>query len=134
MRKRLQRMFDIGAILVIVTMLVLVMTVPVWAANDDGNGAGEGLALMIAGFIAPYLTQVLKRLFGDLESMPALWLSFVVAVVISLVALVITGELGWTTPPSEPVAFVTWFLQFVGGVFGIATLVYKVLIKRPEKM
>jgi len=129
MRKRLQQL----VMLVIIAMFVLAfLVVPVAANGNGGNGAGLAMALMIAGFIAPYLAQMLKKLFGDLEALPALWLSFVVAVVISIVALVVTGELGWTTPPSDPIRAVTWFLQFVGSVFAIATLVYKTLIKRPE--
>ena len=130
MFKRLQRWFGIGVILVI---LMLVLAVPVWAASGDGGSVtGIALALVIAGAIAPYLTQVLKKLFGDLEALPALWMSFAVAVLVSFIALTVTGELGWTAPPSEPIAAATWFLQFVGSVFGMATLVYKLLIKRPK--
>lgn len=131
MFKRLRRLFSIRAMLVIVMLFVL--AVPVWATNgDDWNVGGLALALAIAGLIAPWLTQLLKKLFGDVEGLAALWATFVVAILVSLVALIITGELGWTAPPSDPVAWGTWFLQFVGGVFTMATLIYKHFISRPE--
>ena len=110
---------------VLVLLLVLVVAVPVAAAsNGNGGITGEGLALLIAGLIAPYLTQLLKKWFGGLEARPALWLAFGVSILVSVLALLATGALGWTAPPTEPVAAIGWFAKMAGSVFALATLVY----------
>lgn len=96
-----------------------------------GNVTAELLALFVAGLIAPYLTQLLKILFGNTEGTRALWLSFGVAILISAVALLLTGEMGWVTPPTEPTLAFAWFAKYVGVVYALSTLVYKNLISRP---
>jgi len=115
----------------LILLLVLVLAVPVAAANSgDGGGiTGEALALLIAGLVAPYLTQWLKKLFGSLEARPALWLAFGVSAVVAVIALLVTGELGWTLPPGEPIQAVVWFLEHTGIVFALATLVYHQFIR-----
>ena len=123
-----KRLMSLLFLVVSVVALVLIMAVPV-AAGGEGAVTGEALALLIAGLVAPYLTQWLKRLFGGLEAKPALWLSFGVSVVIATLALIVTGQLGWTAPPGEPVEVISWFAQFAGAVFALATLVYKTFIK-----
>ena len=96
------------------------------------NVTAEMLALFVAGLIAPYLTQFVKKLFGDHGGVPAVWLSFGVAMAISAVALILTGGLGWITPPTEPTAAFEWFAKYVGVIYALSTLVYKNLISRPE--
>ncbi len=117
----------------VVILALLALALPVLAAGDGVGGivGGEALALLMAGFVAPYLAQFLKRAFGGLEALPALWVSFGTSVVVALVALFITGELGWTSPPAEPVALLTWFSTIAGSVFALATMVYKLKIKPP---
>jgi len=130
----MKRIMKIMGPLLILALWALLAT-PVLAADnggDEGNITAKALALLFAGLIAPYLTQWLKKVFGDVEALPALWIAFGVSVALSAICLLVTGELGWTAPPSEPIAAVTWFFEFAGTVFALATLVYKVLIKRPE--
>lgn len=97
-----------------------------------GEVTARALAMLVAGIVAPYLTQWLKKRFGGLEARPALWVAFAVAVGLSAVALIVTGEMGWVPPLGEPVQAVTWFLEHVGVVFTLATLIYKTLISKPE--
>ena len=95
------------------------------------NVTAEMLALFVAGLFAPYLTQGLKKLFGNVEALPAVWLSFGVSIVVAALALVATGELGWVTPPTDPTQTFVWLAKYVGVIYGLATLVYKNIIKRP---
>ena len=125
----MKRLMNLPFLVVFVVALVVIMAVPVWAAGGEGAVTGEALALLIAGLVAPYLTQWLKGLFGGIEAKPALWLSFGISVVIAALALIVTGQLGWTAPPGEPVESISWFVQFAGAVFALATLVYKTIIK-----
>ena len=129
--KRYQRGFLY--LLVWALLFLFVIVVPAVASNGEGgNVTAEALALLLAGFVAPYLAQVLKRLFGDVEAMPALWLSFVVSVLLAAVAMLITGALGWSMPPLDPIGLVSWVFELGLMVFGLATLVYKNLISKPE--
>lgn len=120
--------------LLVWTLLFLVIIVVPTLASDGENGniTAEALALLLAGFVAPILAQWLKRFFGDVEALPALWLSFATAVVIAVIALFITGVLGWSAPPLDPIGLFSWFGELALAVFGLATLVYKNLIKKPE--
>lgn len=96
------------------------------------NMTAEMFALFVAGVVAPYLTQVLKKFFGDTEGITALWLSFGVSVGISVAALVLTGELGWVSMPANPTAAIGWFVKYAGVIYALSTLIYKNLIGRPE--
>lgn len=118
-------------LIIVVTLMLLLLTlvlaVPIAASNGDGeNGSitARALAMMIAGIVTPYLTQWLKKLFGGLEAKSALWVAFGVSVGVSVAALLFTGGMGWTPPLDEPVQTVTWFVEHVGVVFALATLVY----------
>ena len=118
--------------IVVLVFLSLALAVPV--AADNGNGGGgvtaRALAMLIAGLVAPYLIQWLKKLFGGLEARPALWLAFAAAVLLSALSLLVTGEMGWTPPAGEPVQAMTWFLEHVGVVFALATIVYHQFISK----
>ncbi len=114
-------------------VFLFVIVVPAVASNGEGSVTAEALALILAGFVAPYLAQLLKRLFGDVEAMAALWLSFAVSVVLAGVAMLITGRLGWSAPPTDPVGLLTWIFELGLAVFGLATMIYKTWISKPEK-
>ena len=120
-------------VLVWALLFLFVIVVPTMASDGEGGSVtAEAFALILAGFVAPYLAQMLKRMFGDVEAMPALWLSFAVSVVLAITAMLVTGVLGWSTPPLEPVDLVSWVFELGLAVFGLATMVYKNLISKPE--
>ena len=78
----------------------------------------QTLALFIAGILAPYITELLKR--GQVEGKKALWLAFVVSVVLAIGALLVTGGLSVSDP--------TQFAGAAGAVFSLATIIYKQFI------
>lgn len=92
----------------------------------------EQLALFVASLIAPFAIQYLKKWFGDLEAVPALWVAFGTSVVLAGGALFLTGGLGLACDLSDPLHCIAGALEAVGVVFGLATVVYKFFMSRPE--
>jgi len=114
-------------------LFLVIIVIPAMASSgESGNIGAEALALLLVGIVAPYLSQVLKAIFGDVNGLPALWLSFAVSTVLAIVALLVTGELGWSAPPLDPPSLFSWFVELALAVYGLATVIYKSLIKQPE--
>jgi len=80
----------------------------------------EQIALLIAGVVAPFITQYLKYLLNTQDRL-AHALSIAVAVVIAAVALLLTGGLSFEQPEG--------FILKLGGVFALAQIVYRQLLK-----
>lgn len=85
--------------------------------------------LVIAGLIAPFVTQLIKSIFGNLEGKEALWATFAVAFVFALLAYLVSG--GLAVPGGEPVEVVSSILTQFGTVLGLATAIYKLFIAPP---
>lgn len=78
------------------------------------SSVAEGLALTIAGVIAPIVTQLLKHL-TDASGRLALIITVVVSAVVALLALYLSGEIHGIGD----------VLKQIGAVFALATVVYK---------
>lgn len=77
----------------------------------------ETLALGIAGFVAPFVTNLIKDRFGW-SGHGAMLLTLVISGIIAVVAVMASGgELSWSDPTM---------------VFGITTVVYQFLIKNEK--
>ena len=76
----------------------------------------EGIATGIAGFVAPLLVQVLKKL-TDTSGFKALLISVAVSAAVALVAMYVAGE----------IASVGDAVKQITSVFGIATIVYNAI-------
>ena len=92
----------------------------------------EQLALFVAGLIAPFLTQLLKKWFGDLEAKPALWVSFGASAALAAVALFLTGGFKIACDLGNPLTCITGIVEAIGVVFGLATVIYKFFMSKPE--
>ncbi len=93
----------------------------------------EVIALAIAGFVATFIIDVLKRRWG-LQDEKALWFAFACSVVIALVATTIAGAItpgsGWGLVDwSDPLKAIAQIAAMAGPVFTLATLVYWRILK-----
>lgn len=77
---------------------------------------GEGIAIAIAGVLAPILAQFMKGLTGA-SGLWALLVAIVASGVVAIVAMFIAGE----------ARTIGDFIQNISAVFGIATVVYKLI-------
>ena len=92
----------------------------------------EQLALFVASLVAPFLIQYLKKWFGNLEAVNALWVAFGTSVVLGGLALFLTGGLGLACDLSDPLHCVAGAIEAVGVVFGLATVIYKFFLAQPK--
>jgi uncharacterized membrane protein YhdT len=85
----------------------------------------QTFALVLAGLVSPFVTWLVKKVFSNPQSYGALWLAFVVSVVLAFIAEAYTK--GFTGFPSilEPAAIVSWFVDKALVVFGISQVVYQ---------
>jgi len=90
----------------------------------------EAFAIFVAGLIAPFLTQQLKKLFGGLEDERALWTAFAVSFALAVLAQLLTGELAVTCIAGDPAACTASVLKAAMTAFGLATIVYKMLLSK----
>lgn len=75
----------------------------------------ESIALVIAGFVTPFIAQSLKKAIGW-QRKAALLLALIVAVIISFISILVASIFD----PS-----VSFTLLGTAGVFSLATIVYK---------
>jgi peptidoglycan biosynthesis protein MviN/MurJ (putative lipid II flippase) len=92
----------------------------------------EVFALFLAGLIAPFLTQQLKKWFGGLEDARALWTAFGVSFALAVLAQLLTGELAVACVAGDPVGCMSSILQAAMVAFGLATLIYKAFLGKQE--
>lgn len=78
---------------------------------------GEGVGTAVAGFIAPFMAQWIKKKFGASGGW-ALAITVAVSAVVAVGAMFYAGELHTFGD----------VVQNVASVFGVATIVYKLLI------
>jgi len=87
----------------------------------------EKLALVLAGILAPFVSQIIKWLVGqvggELKDRVALWATFGLSVVLAAIVLTATGALNLSG--GDPTTIVSALLEAAGLVFGVATLIYK---------
>jgi len=79
----------------------------------------ETIALLAAGLIAPFLTDLIKRLIG-VKKVLALCLAVLVSVVLALLSLLIAGVLEGTGIAALG----------SGAVFSLATIIYKLFLAK----
>ena len=91
----------------------------------------EQLALFVAGLIAPFLAQLLKKWFGGIEAKAALWVAFGASAVLAALAMLLTGGLAFACDLSNPLGCIAGVLESVGVVFGLATVIYKFFLSKP---
>jgi len=84
------------------------------------------LALTVAGFLLPWVVQLVKEDLG-LSDKTALWATFVVAFFGAVLAGAVVGDLFAPIPAGDPTAVVGELVARTMWVFGLATLVYKSL-------
>lgn len=84
--------------------------------------SAEALAVFLAGIVAPFVVEFLKR--GNLTGRIALWLAFGTSVVLAFMALLVTGGFDVGAIMADP----TQLVGAVGIVFSLATLVYKQIV------
>lgn len=82
----------------------------------DGVSVAEGIATGIAGVVAPILAQVLKRMVG-VSGLWALLLSVAVSAAIAVASMYMAGAVNTFGE----------LVQQAAAVFGIATVVYKLV-------
>jgi uncharacterized Tic20 family protein len=92
---------------------------------------GNEAFLVIAGLVAPFVIQIIKTVFGDLEGKEALWATFGVSVVFAVAAGLLSGYL--IAPAGDQVAVTSSVLTQFGTVLGLATAIYKLFISQPAK-
>ncbi|MFH1486720.1 MAG: hypothetical protein ABIH46_11670 [Chloroflexota bacterium] len=116
----------------IVGLALALVAMPALAAQGNGgtNFTAEALALLLAGVIGSALSEILKKVFGNVDGPKALYLTMAVSVVLAGGAMWLTGELGFSdgVPTGSPVEFISWLLEIGAAVFAVATVVYKKLI------
>ena len=78
---------------------------------------GTMLALTVAGFVTPWIVEIIKRVFKNPHGKAALTLSIVVSFIIAIGVLGFGGDLAFNDPFEIFVA--------AGLVLGIASTVYK---------
>lgn len=83
------------------------------------------LALTVAGFVAPWLIEIIKKFFGTPEGKKALALSMVVSFLISLGVVFFQGKFTWSNP-------VEIFESFIL-VLGISSTVYQFIKKQVQE-
>jgi len=93
----------------------------------------EVIALAIAGFVAPFIIDVLKRWWG-LQDEKALWFAFACSVIIACLATTLAGVFkpgsGWGLVDwSDPLKAIAQIAAMAGPVFTLATLVYWRILK-----
>lgn len=93
----------------------------------------EELWLVVAGLVAPFVIQVVKRLHtvmfgGELSHGAALAWTYVVALVFAGAAKVVAGEV--VIPAGDPVTVVTALVTHVTAVIGLATVIYKSVLPK----
>jgi len=91
----------------------------------------EQLAVWIAGLLSSPLTQLVKKLFGDIRGWKALWTFFGVSVILSFLAQLLTTEISITAILLDPIATTQSFLEAFVQVIGLATVIYKIWVDRP---
>jgi predicted membrane-bound mannosyltransferase len=81
----------------------------------------QQLALTLAGIVAPFIVQLIRKYFGvhALKDWVAQAIVLVVSVVLAVIAGLITGELETATD----------VISAAGQVFAVATLVYKSILQ-----
>ncbi len=90
----------------------------------------EAFALFLAGLIAPFLIQQIKKLFGGWEDTRALWLAFAVSFVLAAGAQLLTGEFALACVAGDPAGCVSSVLEAAMAAFGLATVIYKVFMSK----
>jgi hypothetical protein len=83
------------------------------------------LALTIAGFVAPWLIEIIKKFFGTPDGKKALALSMVVSFLISLGVVFFQGKFSWTDPAAIFQSFVL--------VLGVSSTVYQFIQKKVQE-
>jgi hypothetical protein len=83
------------------------------------------LALTVAGFIAPWLIEIIKKFFGTPEGKKALALSMAVSFLISLGVVFFQGKFSWTDPAAIFQSFVL--------VLGVSSTVYQFIQKKVQE-
>ena len=102
-------------------MLTILLMATAWAfvMFVAGVSGAEKLAATIAGFIAPILTEVLKRFFG-VSGLVAFFVTVVVSFLVAVAALFASGEI---TGVGD--IYATGMM-----VMGIATTVYRLVTEK----
>lgn len=97
----------------------------------------NSLAIAIAAFIAPLVTQLAKKYFGNSEGTDAAFLFFGVSVVIAVVALFLSNGLQFDVSSPEKLAGTV--ATAIVGVIGLGTVVYNIFkpqlksLEEPQK-
>ena len=90
----------------------------------------EAVALFLAGLVAPWLVKVFNR--AGWKGPRALWLSFVVSVVLAVIAQAATGGLATGLAWDDPVRLIGELAARAGVVFALGQLVFQSLKDRME--
>ena len=105
-------------------MLTLIAFTFLFFALATGDvSAAEGIAIGMAGVVAPFVAQGLKR-WGNIAGNRALVLAIAVSAAIALAALYVSGE----------ITSVADVVRNIAAVFGIATVVFRLIIEPPRKL
>ena len=86
---------------------------------------GTTAALVIAGAVTPWLTEIIKKFIGDPDGKKAVALSMGTSFVIATIALWVSGALNWADPKA--------ILGSALAVLGIASTVYQMLKDAVQK-
>lgn len=90
----------------------------------------EILAIFIAGLVASPFIQFLKEK-ANVSGRAALWMTWILCILIALFAQIATGELGLGMAISDPAVFFTELGLAFSAVLGLATIVFKLKFSPP---
>jgi drug/metabolite transporter (DMT)-like permease len=82
----------------------------------------ENVLLVLAGIAAPFVTQLVKKLFNNPEEMGAVWTLYGVSFILAALAWLASGKMGTFT--GDPINDVAVAGNAIAGAAGWATLVY----------
>lgn len=101
-------------------ILLIVLFAFLFLLEAASVSAAQGIALTIAGVVAPIVAQLIKR-WGGVAGRWALALALAVSAAVALVALYMAGE----------VHSFGDVVKNIAAVFGIATVVFRLFIEPP---
>ena len=92
----------------------------------------ESVLLVLAGILAPFVTQVVKKLFNNPEDMNAIWVLYGVSFILAALAWLASGKMGTFT--GDPINDVAVAGNAIAGAAGWATLVYNLFKTQVKKI
>jgi hypothetical protein len=93
----------------------------------------ESVLLVLAGITAPFITQLVKKLFNNNpEDMGAIWVLYGVSFILAALAWLASGKMGTFT--GDPINDVAVAGNAIAGAAGWATLVYNLFKTQVKKI